>query len=57
VRDLSEHARRIGFEESAKHLVPALSALAKDDEQSLRLALAEQIASFATFLNQVLRNI
>lgn len=49
VRDLTEHCRKIGFEECVKHIVPALPTLASDDEQAMRQALAEQIPPLATY--------
>lgn len=50
MRDLTEHCRKIGFEESLKIIFPALTTLASDDEQALRQALAEQIPPLATYL-------
>lgn len=49
VRDLTENCRKIGFEESIKHIVPALLTFASDDEQAMRQALAEQIPPLANY--------
>lgn len=56
VRDLTEHCRKIGFEECMKHIVPALPSLASDDEQAMRQAIAEQIPSLATYFKSFGQN-
>ena len=53
MRDLSEHAKKIGFEDSEKHLVPVLDKLGHEEEQALRQAVAEQLPAFAGYLKQV----
>ena len=53
VRDLTDHARRIGFAETDNLLLPVLQSLATDDEHVIRQALAEQLPSFAAYLLQV----
>eukprot|EP01128_Nolandella_sp_AFSM9_P009763 TRINITY_DN640_c0_g2_i1.p1 TRINITY_DN640_c0_g2~~TRINITY_DN640_c0_g2_i1.p1 ORF type:complete len:840 (-),score=221.90 TRINITY_DN640_c0_g2_i1:103-2340(-) len=51
VRELSENARQIGYQETCTHLLPVLAQFSRDDRIVIRQTLGEQLPLFAEYLS------